>query len=496
MAYGRYFLTVTSLLALYTAGCQGNDSDSAPVSNGNNPPIANAGPDVSQPADYPVNLDGQGSYDPDGDPIVFNWSFDHVPAGSQIESREEPFSANHSQDAASTIFLPDAVGTYVVALAVSDGKMESSEDYAIVTVTEPEQRPVADAGPDQNAQLGYDVTLDGSGSYDPFGRDLTFAWSLIEVPPASILSSANLNNPNMVVATFLPDVKGTYVANLIVNNSLSSSTPDSTIINVNADNTVPTAFAGEDFAAEDCTYLDLDCSGSTDPDGDRLSFAWSLQSKPTGSQATSASFTDAHAAATTFWADVAGTYTFSCSVNDGAGWATPDILTVTTTERSYNNPPSVEAGVGRAEIGGESICEEDGYGWDCEDCPSVIVPLNDTAAVEDLDADPLVLLWTVLDGSASIADPSLLLTSATLANASPTEPDVCSDTTYQFQLAASDCPGATVTDTVTYTVTCCGVLDTPDTAARGVHKAAKKKVTATVSKGGGPAVPLALGSVK
>ncbi len=48
---------------------------------GNDPPVANAGPDLSNVAAGTVQLDGSASYDPDNDPITFQWTQE---AGTQV----------------------------------------------------------------------------------------------------------------------------------------------------------------------------------------------------------------------------------------------------------------------------------------------------------------------------------------------------------------------------------------------------------------------------
>ena len=94
-------------------------------------------------------------------------------------------------------------------------------------VTAQNSPPVANAGPDQNVSVGATVSLNGSGSSDVDGNPLTYSWSLISVPPGS---GATLVNPTAVNPTFVADMPGTYVVQLIVNDGLVDSAPDEVVI--------------------------------------------------------------------------------------------------------------------------------------------------------------------------------------------------------------------------------------------------------------------------
>jgi plastocyanin len=73
--------------------------------------------------------------------------------------------------------------------------------------------PVADAGPSQlNAAPGV-ITLNGSGSYDPLGLALTYAWTQISGP------AVTLSDPAAVVTTFTAAGGQTYSFRLTVKNS-------------------------------------------------------------------------------------------------------------------------------------------------------------------------------------------------------------------------------------------------------------------------------------
>jgi len=447
------FLLVLPVLMAGTCKPEGDDTSPEAV---NLAPIANAGSDVSQPADEIVTLDGHTSYDPEGDAIIYNWRFEHLPDGSQLESREAPFARNHDATAVTTTFAPDVVGTYVIELVVRDAHGASSApDYVVVVAEEPANRPVANAGADQVMILGGTAQLDGSASYDPQGRPLTYAWSLADVPDTSALSSGSVSTPDQATASFMPDVKGVYLANLIVENGMVASLPDATVITVTGENGVPTANAGEDIAADDCTAIALDGSGSVDPDSDPLTYYWDLQAKPTGSSATVDSFSARDVATPTFFADVAGTFILSVAVFDGETWSVPDLVTLTVSERSYNSSPSVYAGDDQGYKGGEVTCTPSGYSYSCDDCDDVSTMLGESAVVSDPDGDPFTILWTVVEGSATIHDPTSLQTSVVLTDIA-TSSLACEDNTFLFDLAVTDCTGEVVTDQVSYVVSCCG----------------------------------------
>src|SRR5262245_21792591 len=90
-------------------------------------------------------------------------------------------------------------------------------------------------------------------------------------------------------------------------------TSDVVLIRVVA-NTPPMANAGPDQTVKVGQTVTLDGSGSTDADGDPLSYQWSFVVRPTGSQATLSNSAVVHP---TFVVDRPGTYTVQLVVNDG-----------------------------------------------------------------------------------------------------------------------------------------------------------------------------------
>ncbi len=119
------------------------------------------------------------------------------------------------------------LGTYlfwITALFVT-GESEMSEMVAATIA--PPTAPVADAGNDMTVVSGSEVSLDGSGSYDLNGDQLSYNWTA----PAGIgLSNNNIVNP-VFTAPIVAEVTE-YVISLIVSDGTYFSEPDEVVITV------------------------------------------------------------------------------------------------------------------------------------------------------------------------------------------------------------------------------------------------------------------------
>ena len=120
-------------------------------------PVADAGRDRIVGVDDDVELDGDGSYDPDGVPLTFAWSFASVPAGSALNDRALVGAAGPAAH-----FAPDVEGRYVVELRVGNGRL-TSVARTTVTAVVGNIAPVASI---RATVHGGGIDLDGSASVD------------------------------------------------------------------------------------------------------------------------------------------------------------------------------------------------------------------------------------------------------------------------------------------------------------------------------------------
>jgi hypothetical protein len=108
---------------------------------------------------------------------------------------------------------------------------------------------------------------------------------------------------------------------------LSSSTIVS--ITVTPVNDPPVANAGADQAARTNNIVSLNGSGSSDIDGNTLTYRWAFSSVPAHSKA---AFDSSTSVAPNFKADKAGTYVINLIVNDGTVDSVADSVTITVTK--------------------------------------------------------------------------------------------------------------------------------------------------------------------
>ena len=221
---------------------------------------------------------------------------------------------------------------------------ESGVSYGSVI---PNQPPVANAGTDQTVRVGSTVSLDGTGSADPDGNQpLTFAWTIVSKPSGS---SATLSNPSISMPSVTTDKVGDYVFSLTVTDSLGAASLPAQV-KISTTNSSPVADAGPDQAVIALgSTIQLNGTQSYDPDGDPLSYTWTLSQVPTGSAAVLSS---SSAVAPSFTADVQGTYVATLVVMDSFGaFSDPDPVTVSFT----NVKPVANGGGNQAGSVGQTI---------------------------------------------------------------------------------------------------------------------------------------------
>lgn len=288
--------------------------DSAPdtvsLEVGNVKPVANAGVDQNNDPGNQIQLDGSLSSDVDGDLLNYSWRIVSAPDNSVAEI----VGAN----TVNPTITPDQYGIYTIELVVNDGVVNSDADTMVINTLN--NRPVADAGPDQSVRVNDVVALNGTNSSDADGDPLTYTWSVLSKPAGS---SAALTDPAAGTPGITIDKAGSYVIQLIVNDGIQDSEADTVVLTTT--NVRPVAEAGPTQTKYLGDTVTLDGSGSFDPDGDNITYQWAFTSKPTDSVAT---LMNDSIVGPQFRADKEGTYVVQLIVNDGALDSLPDTVII------------------------------------------------------------------------------------------------------------------------------------------------------------------------
>ena len=267
---------------------------------GNDPPVANAGPNLSDVAAGTVQLDGSASYDPDGDPITFQWIQE---AGSQV-TLANPTTSRPSFSAATG-------QSYTFRLVVKDD--QGGQGQASVRIS---------TGAANRAQI---VSFSANPSQIIAGQTVTLTWKTNNADSASITGAGSVPvNGSINVA---PLQTTTYI--LTARNNVNEDTSSITV-------TVASATGGVQLAG--CTANPTSISS-----GQPSTLSWSSVNADTvsidpgvGSVAKTGSVSVNPTQTTTYVVTaMGGGASASCSITVTVG-ALPVISSFTATPSSIN----------------------------------------------------------------------------------------------------------------------------------------------------------------
>jgi hypothetical protein len=222
---------------------------------------------------------------------------------------------------------------------------------------------------------------------------------------------------------------------------------------------MPVADANYDSDASlyTCDGLNLVGSGSSDPDGDSLTYEWELTSAPATSALTTGDIQTATEADPVFYPDEPGTYVFMLTVTDSGGaYGYPDTLTLDIAERTDNQDPISDPGSTQT-YSEEVTCQAYSYGeyYICDDCGDYDHSLDGSDS-SDPDGDELTYAWVVTDGDATLADETTATPTLT-QEGPPTAYGETETESATVELTVTDCMGATNTAELTVYFECTGI---------------------------------------
>ncbi len=400
---------VFRLSATDNEGGEGSDdvqvTVNAPVAN--QPPVANAGPDIQ--ITLPVNssnVTGSGT-DSDGTIASYNWT--KISGGT----------ATLTNATSSTLQLNDLTeGVYVFELTVTDDDGDTDTDRMTLTVIPAtvNQAPTADAGTDVTLILPSNaVNLSGSGA-DPDGTVLTYSWAKTSGGNATIQGAGS---PTLQLSNLS---EGVYIFTLTVTDEDNASDSDEVTVTVlpAETNAAPVVNAGTDQTIKLPTNSTVLNGSASDEDGTVVSYRWSKTSGPAGGVLTNANQAIADVSGL-----VEGFYTFTLTATDDDGATGSDRVNITVLAETINSSPVADAG---GDI-------------------TLRLPANQvTLFGRGTDADGAILSysWTKVTGPASFAMDTPNRSSVTLSN--------LVEGTYLMRLTVTDDDGASGSDEVTITV--------------------------------------------
>ncbi|WP_455207991.1 PKD domain-containing protein [Kaarinaea lacus] len=376
---------------------------------GNIPPTANAGGDMVAVSGQLITVNGNGS-DRDGNITSYLWQ--QVVDGAPIVSLQNSTTSRVS------FIAPDVVTPtdITLQLTVTDDLGASATDEVVISVNPSLGNipPTAYAGPDQVANLGDTVILSGSGN-DADGNVASFLWTQVDGPTVTLTGA----NTEVVSFSMPANMQGqpAVTLQLIVTDDQGAVGSDEVVVTANLP---PIANAGVDQILQPGDTVNLLSSGSSDEDGNIVSYLW------TQIGGTPSVTINRNSANPSFTApNTIGNLTFELAVTDDYGAVGRDTVVISIVS---NVPPTANAGPDLAVNSGDTT------------------PVSITGNGFDNDGNITSFIWT------QIAGPSVTLNGADTATVSFNVPVVQQQSIITLRLTVIDDGGATGSDDVRITV--------------------------------------------
>lgn len=365
-----------------------------------------------------VTLHGASSDPVAGGSLKFAWSLSAAPAGSAV-GIANPGSADQS-------FVPDVPGAYEFKLQVTNaGGSTSAPATAVVTATALTANAVPHAvvTAPQSVKVGSRVALSGAGSTDADLDPLSYAWTLVSKPAGS---AASLTALAKAKTDFTPDMPGTYLVQLTVNDGSAASAPAQAQIVAVTGGVPPQVDAGAESHVLVGQQFELTPT-ITDADGDLASVTWRVVTRPDPASTAEVQRIPRGTKAElhyVFTPDAVGAFVLEVVAQDAAGNVASDRVRVLADAQPH---PIANAGTDQTVKVGDTVTLDGRNSYDA----------NGHAA--------LTYQWSLTSGPAGTT-----VDASTFSGATPTfTADLAGD--YVFQLVVSEGGVDSAPDSVTVT---------------------------------------------
>jgi hypothetical protein len=392
--------------------------------SGNLAPTANAGADQTVIEGTTVTLDGSGSTDPDGNTLTYSWA---QTSGTTVTLSDK--------NVAKPTFTAPSISTtereiLSFELTVSDGKGGTSKDS--VTIVVEDDAPVASltANP-TTINEGETSELDASGSSSGIGISRYEFTQIAGTQGTITQDSTNPARATFTAPQVVADETATIQVTVTDNDGDSSiATADIAVTNTNQ---APVAqLTANPTTINEGETSALDASGSSDPDGDPLTYSWS-QTAGTPGRITVDSTDPSRATYEAPSVSADETATIQVTVDDGSVGGT-DTATVDITVTNTNQAPVAQLTANPTTINEGETSALDASGSSDPDV-----------------GDSLTYSFSILDNGLGTISDHTGASDPTATYEAPS--DVSSDQTVTIQVEVSDGNGGTDTATAEILVT-------------------------------------------